>query len=221
SRLQLFQNLRYIDVTNEGDIWVITENNNFYRIGKDLTIRKASDFKVAVQGVEIENKQQEYDGSINLRAGQNNLTVTLSAPYYLAQKGVKYRFLIDGLDDDWTHWTNDSELQLNYLRPGSYSLKVEAKNASGQLVQLEPVKLKIAKPFFQTFFFYFLLLLVTGGLVYLFFRYRLIKLEKDKEILEQKVKERTHTIEEQKAHIEKQHDEITQSIRYAKRIQTA
>ncbi|MCK9205600.1 MAG: SpoIIE family protein phosphatase [Salinivirgaceae bacterium] len=221
SRLQLFQNLRYIDVTNEGDIWVITENNNFYRIGKDLTIRKASDFKVAVQGVEIENKQQEYDGSINLRAGQNNLTVTLSAPYYLAQKGVKYRFLIDGLDDDWIHWTNDSELQLNYLRPGSYSLKVEAKNASGQLAQLEPVKLKIAKPFFQTFFFYFLLLLVTGGLVYLFFRYRLIKLEKDKEILEQKVKERTHTIEEQKAHIEKQHDEITQSIRYAKRIQTA
>ncbi len=45
--------------------------------------------------------------------------------------------------------------------------------------------------------------------------------EKDKEVLEQKVKERTQTIEEQKNVIEKHHDEVKQSIRYAQRIQQA
>ncbi len=221
NKLQLFQNLRYIDVSASDDIWVVTENNRFFKISQNTTSNQLVDFNLNVLGVEIEDKLKEFTGDISLKSGQNNLTILLSAPYYIAQKEVYFRHQIKGLDDDWTKWSNDSHLKLNYLRPGSYSLLIEAKSATGQNAELKPIKLKIAKPFVQSALFFVLIILAAGGAFYLFFRYRLIKLEKDKQILEQKVKERTHTIEEQKEHIEKIHDEITQSIRYAKRIQTA
>ena len=66
------------------------------------------------------------------------------------------------------------------------------------------------------------------GSVYLFVKWRTKKLEKEKEVLEQKVEERTEQLkkekeisEEQRKLVEEKQKEVLDSINYASRIQRA
>jgi serine phosphatase RsbU (regulator of sigma subunit) len=221
NKVQLFQNIRYINVALNNDLWIITENNNFYRLLARPLRENLKSFDFIISKVHVNGIAHAFDKNLELSPSQNNVEIFLSAPFYFLQNGVQFRYKIEGLYNEYSNWTNQPKIELNYLPAGSFNLKIEAKNGFGKIKMAEVLKLKIAKPFTQTFAFVLLLSVLVGTLIYLVLRIRMKKLEHDKVILEQKVKERTFTIEEQKEKIEKQHDEITQSIRYAKRIQTA
>jgi serine phosphatase RsbU (regulator of sigma subunit) len=219
-RLQLFPELKYIDVNKNGEIWIVDEKNNIVRIGKNTNLKEES-ISINILSMNSAGKQIETDKNIKLAAHRNNLKITMSSPFYLKQGGVFYSHFVEGMDENWSEWNTNSTLDLAYIAPGSHNLKYKVKSATGEESQAEALIIKVAKPFTQSILFFILLAGLLSAGVYFVLRLRMRQLQKDKEILEQKVQERTQTISEQKTRIEKQHDEITQSIRYAKRIQTA
>jgi serine phosphatase RsbU (regulator of sigma subunit) len=87
----------------------------------------------------------------------------------------------------------------------------------------EPInyKLTVSPPFWKTLWFYIACAIGFALVLFFFIRYRERKLRKEKEYLEQVVKERTAEVVAQKEHIEAQKEEITSSITYARRIQHA
>jgi serine phosphatase RsbU (regulator of sigma subunit) len=220
-RLNLFGTLRYIDMSQNGDVWLINDDNHLFKLNPLTNSSTLSDFKVSIIEIQSENKELEIKDKISLNSRRNNLTARLSAPFYLLQNSVYYSYVIDGLDKQWSDWSTNSVLKLGYIPPGEYILKFKAKNTLGFETETQNLEINVPKPFTQTILFYAILLVAFATITYIIFKIRLQKLKKDKQILEQKVKERTATIQEQKSHIEKQHEEITGSIRYAKRIQTA
>ncbi len=219
-RINLFGSLRYIDLNTNNELWLVDDKNQLFKLNEHKD-KFESMSGVALNSVNSNNIQLQTTGKIKLNPNNNNLIVNFSAPYYLLQNGVSFSYLIEGLNQSWSDWTHLSDVSLGYVPPGYFNLKYKAKDAMGAISNTGTLEIYVPKPFTQSALFYLLIVVVIAVIAYLIFRIRLQKLKKDKEILEQKVRERTATIEKQKSEIEKQHDEITQSIRYAKRIQTA
>ncbi len=218
--IKLSDKIRYIDVNSDGSIWLINEQNHISKIQQGAK-GSINDFSLKIKEIRSGNKVFDISKSIDLPADMNTLDLKLSAPFYLMQNGVLFSYKVNGFDNDWSDWTSNSILSIKYLPPGDYTISCKAKNSFGEIVKTKTVLVKIAKPFTQTLAFYLLIVVLFIVFAILFSKYRLKKLEKDKRVLEKKVQERTQTIVIQKDKIEKQNVEITQSIRYAQRIQNA
>ncbi|MBC7125318.1 MAG: SpoIIE family protein phosphatase, partial [Bacteroidales bacterium] len=120
-----------------------------------------------------------------------------------------------------SNWTNEAKKEYTNLPEGNYTFKVKAKNIFGIESLEAQFSFRIKPPWYRTIFAYILYLVVLSVFVWIVVKLNIRRLEKEKERLEGIVLERTAEIRQQKEKIEKQKEEITDSIKYAKRIQTA
>ena len=63
----------------------------------------------------------------------NDFRFVFSAPYYEKISYLKFRFMLDGFDEEWSPWTPRTEKEYTNLAAGDYRFKVQARNAYGQL----------------------------------------------------------------------------------------
>ncbi|MCD6365938.1 MAG: SpoIIE family protein phosphatase [Bacteroidales bacterium] len=153
---------------------------------------------------------------IKLSYKENFLEFEFVALDYVFPSRNLYSFKMEGLgNSDWSIPSNRNYASFPNLVPGDYYFRVKASNGDGvwnnQGISLHIV---ISPPFYQrTSVITIAIILVLLG-IYLFFRIRTRMIEREKRILEQKVKERT-------IELQQKNDDITSSIQYAKRIQEA
>lgn len=170
-----------------------------------------------------------YTHSITLSYDQSVFGFVFSALNYNVPGKNQYAYLMEGFNKEWTFTGNKREANYTNLSPGTYTFRVKAANNDGLWNERGiSISLTIIPPFWQTKWFYALCAVFAIGLVFLFIRWREKSLQREKKILEEKVAIRTDKIEKQKQELEEQKEElaarnrdVTDSIRYAKRIQEA
>jgi len=91
----------------------------------------------------------------------------------------------------WSTWSGKQDVEFLNLPYGSFTLSVQAKLANGELSEVASVRFSITYPLLMRWYMVVLYFIVFACLVWLMFRYRLRKLQKDKIKLEQIVEERT------------------------------
>ncbi len=96
-----------------------------------------------------------------------------------------------GTKGQWSAWTDKQNVEYLNLPYGSFTLSVQARLANGELSKVTSVGFSIAYPLLMRWYMVVLYLIIFAYIVYLLFRYRLKRLEKEKTKLEQIVKERT------------------------------
>jgi ligand-binding sensor domain-containing protein/serine phosphatase RsbU (regulator of sigma subunit) len=167
--------------------------------------------------------------ALTLPYSDNHLTFIFNGISLSNPTKVKYKYMLDGLDDEYNPETSENDVVYQGLNPGHYSFKVMAENGNGVWTE-KPLEYAfvIRPPFWQTWWFYSLITLVIGIIIFAYIKYRERKLIEEKRILEQKVQERTAEIREKNRILSEQNDiieannrEIKASIRAAKRIQDA
>jgi ligand-binding sensor domain-containing protein/serine phosphatase RsbU (regulator of sigma subunit) len=147
---------------------------------------------------------------------------------------VRYRYMLGGVDKDWSPPTDKTDITYSGLAPGAYVFKVIACNNEG-IYNKVPVTFQftIKPPFWQRTWFYLICILLVIFGFYIYVKLRTKKLENEKKLLEDKVAERTiqvvkqkdelevayHEIEVKNNIVEQKNKDITDSINYAKRIQ--
>ncbi len=160
---------------------------------------------------------------------QNHFTFDFVGTSLTNPKRVKYRYMLEGLDKDWSPIVKENSITYPNLSSGSYTFKVRSCNNDG-VWNNEPITFQfvINPPFWKTTWFYiFIGMIVFSGIIF-FTKLRERVLRKENIILEKKVTERTEVIENQKIEIlqmkdavEKKNIAITDSIEYASIIQQA
>jgi serine phosphatase RsbU (regulator of sigma subunit) len=143
--------------------------------------------------------------------------------HFSNHKKNRYQYKLEGYDDSWSEITDKTQTeQYKKLPHGSYTFKIMAANCD-DIWTPEPVSFSfsITPPFWKTKLFYGLEIILGISLIILFIKVRERKLQRDKKVLAQRVKERTIEIEKQRDKIAEQNREITSSIVYAQRIQSA
>ncbi len=155
----------------------------------------------------------------------------------VAPERVKCQYIMEGYDKEWiTTFAYPRRAHYSNLPAGSYVFKVKASNGDRIWNSQEcSIGFKIKPPFYKTLWFIILYILVGILIINFYIKYRERKLNKDKQLLEKKVEQRTLQLKEaneelstqadilaiQKEELAVKNKDITDSILYARRIQKA
>lgn len=155
------------------------------------------------------DKETGLPVNLELPYNKNYLTFEFVGLHYTNPEKVRYKFMLEGFDNDWSEPTEERSATYKKIPNGEYTFKVLARNNDG-VWNKTPVtySFTIKPPFWKTWWFYTLVGLFILFLIYQFIKARERKLINDKRVLEQKVKERTREIAEQKEKIEKANEEL-------------
>jgi len=149
-------------------------------------------------------------------------TIEFSALDFVNPAKNQYKYKLEGFNDEWVKLGFKNQVTFVNLDPGEYIFTVSGSNNDGVWNEKgASIKIIITPPFWQTTWFYILCGIVIAGSGYSYIKYRESKLRKEKQLLEGKVEQRTSELREEKEKVEEAHKEITDSINYARKIQSA
>ncbi len=200
---------------------------------KKITKSKTT-FKTLISAVIITKNDslidinKSNDEITSLKFANNSLHFKFSAPMFPAEGNIEYRFKLEGFDEDTSAWTSVSSKDYTNLPDGEYNFVVQARNQYDKIAIKDSCKFEILTPMYRRWWAIIAYILIAILIIRAVFNWRMKVAEKEKEELEEIVKDRTLEIEESKIEIEQQRDlayeqrkEILDSINYAQRIQEA
>ncbi|MCB0707008.1 MAG: hypothetical protein KDC34_16950 [Saprospiraceae bacterium] len=127
----------------------------------EMLIRKVSSItegdSVVFWGNRLESMAPEGMG---FNHHQNDFRFAYAVPYYEKIDQVRYRYMLQGFDNDWSEWTSKTEKEYTNLGTGDYQFKVQARNTYNQLSSEKVFSFTIYPPWYYSIYakiFYFLL----------------------------------------------------------------
>lgn len=191
-------NAAFLD--NEGNIWFGTQHgaikyNNFY------DRFEAVEPKVFITQIEnLETKDTLAEGA-EMEYGKSRIRISYLGLTFVNQEDVRYQYRLNDLN--WSEVTAQTSVTFEGLAEGEYVFQVKAMNKQGLWSEASAeYRFVIAPPFWKTWWFRLLGLLVVAGLLIGYVQYRTFVLNKEKQLLESKVKERTAELESEKQKVE-------------------
>lgn len=188
--LELFEDIRHIDTDKDRNIYVVDGGKNVYTLQYrsseadyefNVYIRKVAD--VEGNAFSMEEMTIETDGS--------SLIFSVSAPFYLKNKGTEYQYRIEGLRDSWSRWSTNSEIDPGNIPPGDYMLQVRARNILGEVSEIKTLAFSVPKPLYLRWYFLVLYVVLLSLMVWGIIKYRERSLKETQRILEAEVEKRT------------------------------
>ncbi len=175
-----------------------------------------------ITAVLISDTPYDFSQSIVLPYKSYKLRVEFIGLNFSDPKSVKYQYMLEGYDLEWSDLTGQPYVIYPRLDDGEYIFKVRAYNSDG-LVQEVPAefRFKIKKPFWKTIWFILLSALIIILVVVFIIKFREKKQKQIQDYLEKRLDERTREVVIQKEEIEIKNRDITDSINYAQRIQAS
>lgn len=83
---------------------------------------------------------------------ENNFTFYYAATEYSGLSTVEFQYKLEGLEDDWSPWTLKTLKEYTSLRSNTYTFKLRARNAQGQMTQVTNYTFEIASPWYSSSF---------------------------------------------------------------------
>ncbi len=203
----------------QGNLWFGTVKGVYrYSAYHDRLARKAPIIKLIRARVNL--KETAFTDQLELSYKENNLSfdfvgISLSNP-----SAIYYKVQLVGFEEEPRITRNANEVYPN-LQPGKYTLRVSACNGNGSCSSDAILHIVISPPFWKTWWFFVILLCSLFGGFFLYIKVRERQLRLEKRILEEKVQERTAEVVQKNKELDEINQDITASIRYAKRIQDA
>lgn len=182
-----------------------------------------SDFLVAnVPQVKVKVKTRRKSSSytipylkeMKISHKQNVLEFGFSALDYTSSEKNKYRYKLEGFDENWTEVdANKRFASYTNLDGGTYTLRIVASNNDG-LWNNEGVSLKIivTPPVYQRWWFITLMIMLMGYVVYKYIKNKQQKIIKEKEQLEAKVRSALVEVEARKSELGKKDEELRKKV---------
>ncbi|MEQ8471568.1 MAG: triple tyrosine motif-containing protein [Marinoscillum sp.] len=166
SYLSLFPDVRYIHRDGQdGSIYFINADNKFYKYLPEGNDNNGYQSNVFYKHLFAKSSYSGYQKQVRLGYDQNSLRAEVSQPDYLGLLKVEYQYMLDGMDKDWSAWSDNSTINLNFLPEGKYELKVRSRDIFGRVQTIDPIVLVIDPPYWQTTWFYFLEVVFFATLV--------------------------------------------------------
>ena len=186
---------------NDGEFWLGTAGG-FLRYSPMLDFENTAPPSVRIVNLEISGKQSESYDSILLQPGTYSLRIRFRGIELQNPADVRYKYILEGNDEYWSTETHSGEVVYPNLSDGKYTFKVMASNGDGRWsIAPGTIAIEIRTPFWKQYWFIGLCITFLLFLILFTIRFRTIRLQRDKQRLEQIVESRT-------AKIQKQQDEI-------------
>jgi ligand-binding sensor domain-containing protein/serine phosphatase RsbU (regulator of sigma subunit) len=230
--LETYQKAASADEFN--NIWIGTVNGIF-RYNPEMDRPSLNPPRTYITGISFYNDSSRIDAyasgidssdmmpvNLVLPFNKNNLIFKYVGLHFANTEKNRYQYKLEGYDEKWSEIMASTQTHpYQKLPAGDYTFLVKAANCDA--IWSEPVtfSFRIKPPFWKTRWFYLLELILILSAIYAFVKIRERKLQHDRRVLTEKVKERTIEIAKQRDQISEINRSLTDSIMYAQRIQSA
>ncbi|MEN8229451.1 MAG: ATP-binding protein, partial [Bacteroidota bacterium] len=130
--------------------------------------------------------------TVRLDHHQNHLSFEFAALNYIRAHNNQYKYMLEGVDQDWVYCGNRSFTTYSDLKPGNYTFRVIGSNNNGLWnMEGKSLYIVITPSLFRTqaaLIIYLLMILLS---IYGFIKYQTARLRREKVLLEKEVSIRT------------------------------
>jgi len=205
---------------SRGRLWFGTVNG-VNRFDPNLHRKVNQNPLTHIIGLKVNLKDHDLKSGLKLNHTQNDIVFDYISICLTNPDAVKYKIKLVGADNDW-RVTTQTSVTYPALSPKKYAFHLMAQNSEG-LWNSEPIvfNFQINPPFYKTWWFILICVFAGASLIVVYIKVRESNLVREKQVLEEKVFERTAEVVAQKEELAQKNKDITDSIRYAKRIQFA
>jgi signal transduction histidine kinase/ligand-binding sensor domain-containing protein len=166
--------------------------------------------------LEVENTDQ-----IILSYNDYNFTIEFAALEFTNPGNNRYAYKMEGISDEWIDIGNRRFVPFSNLSPGEYILRVKGSNNDGKWNETgTSLKIIIRPPWWKSTLAYIAYFLTIILLIILFIKRREKNLVRARDLLEEKVRERTARIEKQKAEIISKNEKLNDLNLELKKLNT-
>lgn len=158
--------------TTDGKFWFPTQNGVVVINPEDVSLN-ANPPPVEIESVLIERQPTDFKNGIELSAKDNNLEIRYTGISFIKPEQVKFRYRIEGLDENWTDVGTIRDVYFPSLPSGEYTFHVIAANSDGVWnTDGARLKIRVIAPFWQKPWFLMLSSLGVIAIILLIFRLR-------------------------------------------------
>jgi ligand-binding sensor domain-containing protein/serine phosphatase RsbU (regulator of sigma subunit) len=177
---------------------------------------------VNISSIKINDKDFQYTKDISLPYDSYKLRLDFIGISFRANSNILYQYKLEGFDADWSDKTKTPFVQYGKLSDGEYVFLLKAFNNDG-VGNNTPLSIRIVieKPFWKKWWFIIFAIAFLFYMIYFYIKIRERNHRRFQAQLQKALNEKTREVIAQKEEIEKKNKDITDSIRYAKRIQDA
>jgi signal transduction histidine kinase len=149
--------------------------------------------EVTADGSAVERLSAAHISSPRQRVIFSYAGLSLTAP-----ERVRFRYKLDGFDQNWSAPVASREAVYTNLSPGSYRFRVVASNSDGLWNSAEStIRIEIEPVFWQTWWFRLAALMAVALAIFVFYRLRLHRLAKQLNLrFEERLAERTRVAQD-------------------------
>lgn len=183
-------------------------------IDGDSVLFNGTNYKPLGKGRYTIHKEQLNGASPFINFEHNNIGFHWAAPFFEQEDQIQYSYYLEGFSKSWSEWQKTPFVEFINLKYGKYTLQLKAKNIYDTESLPCSYTFVIRRPWYATYLAIISYFLLSVLLVYLLVRLYTFRLKRENIRLEGIIGERTAKIRHQKK-------ELTDSIEYASRIQSA
>ena len=166
---------------------------------------------------------------IELSYKDNYFSIEFVSPNYLNPNKIKYRYMLEGLDNNWITTSYQQKISYPNVSPGTYRFRINVTDSNGRWMDDEKsFSIIIEPPFWKTNVFYAASILLIIAAMASYTRLRERSLRRENRLLEEKVVLRTKDVLSQKEIVEEKslalEDallKINENINYSAKIKGA
>ncbi|MEP7110770.1 MAG: two-component regulator propeller domain-containing protein [Ferruginibacter sp.] len=172
--------------------------------GKALNELQRDSMRIKFDGVKFDSITRFYPVPENLVLPyeHNNITFDFAAIEPARPNLVGYQYMLEGYDNDWSLVNNKTTTTFGNIHEGTYNFKLKARSPDGVWSKPLIYTFKVLPPWYRTWWAFTLYVLVFLTALWMFIKWRVGTLKKEKIFLEEKVAIRTHELKEEKEKVE-------------------
>ena len=170
---------------------VLKNNQLFFATSKGIVIKNRNELgnfpqpKLVINEIQINGKRMEIPDIKELNADENDVAINFSTLAFVPNESYAVSYNIN--NSAWkTLDAKDKNLKFYALSSGSYAIQL-AINYNNAKIDLQTIQFEIKKPFWLNPLFLIGFGLVFSALIYTFYKYQIVKLEKQNQLQLEKV----------------------------------
>jgi diguanylate cyclase (GGDEF)-like protein len=191
--------------SKDGSIWVATAKGISIVQPDELAKYQLSAPSVVIEGLRVNDKLADRDsnGNVILPSDTRKLELDYVSLSYRTPEQIRYRYRLQGFDNDWIERSHLRNAQYTNLPPGKYVFEVGAAHrGSGWGPQTAALNFEIEPRLYQRPWFIPLMVLLSAFFLYGLYRARVSALEARERELSEQVQERTQDLSRKNTELE-------------------
>lgn len=186
-------------VHDNGDGFMLFGSNKWIVLfDKNLQAAAARPFKTLIRQILINKDSlisfRDKQSPPEIAYGIQGLRFQFALPSYDLSSKNQFQYRLEGFQDQWSAWSGESFVDFTNLPEGNYVFRVRGRNVYGNAGGEDRLAFTILPPWYRTWWAFAAYALLLGGTAVMLVRFRERKLQMEKLVLENTVRERTEKI---------------------------